>query len=95
MVLDGRCSQEYPVNAVVPQGSVLDPKLFLLYIIDLPDDVMCNIAICADDTTLYSEYDKACYLWQQLKLSSELESNLQDTMNCGRKVLVGVNAGKT
>ena len=54
VVLDGRSSQEYPVNAEVVQGSILGPKLFLLYINDLSDDVICNIAIYTDDTTLYS-----------------------------------------
>ena len=54
VVLDREYSQEYPVNAGVPQGSILDPTLFLLYINDLPDDVICNIAIYADDTSLYS-----------------------------------------
>ena len=54
VVLDGKSSQEYPVNAEVVQGSILGPKLFLLYINDLSDGVICNIGIYADDTTLYS-----------------------------------------
>ena len=52
VVLDGKSSQGYPVNAGVPQGSILGLTLYLLYINDLPDDATCNIAIYADDTTL-------------------------------------------
>ena len=95
VVLNGKSSQEYPVNAGVPQGSILGPTLFLLYINDLPDDVICNIAIYADDTTLYSKCNQASDLWQQLELASELESDLRDTLNWGRKWLVDFNAGKT
>ena len=95
VVLDGKSSQEYPVNPGVPQGSILGPTVFLLYINDLPDDVICNIAIYADDTTLYSKCHQASDLWQQLELASELESDLQDTVDCGRKRLVDFNAGKT
>ena len=75
MVLNGKCSQENSVNAGVPQGSILGPTLFLLKINDLPDDV-CNIAIYADDTNLYSKCDQVSDLWQQLELASELESDL-------------------
>ena len=88
MVLDGKSSQEYPVNAGISQGSILGPTLFLLYINDLPDDVTCNIAIYADNTTLYSKCDQASDLWQQLELASELEPHLRDTADWGRKWLV-------
>ena len=59
MVLDGKSLQEYPVYAGVLQGSILGTTLFLLYINDLPDDVIWHIAIYADDTTLYFKCDQA------------------------------------
>ena len=95
MALDGKSSQEYPVNAGVPQVSILGTSLFLLYINDLTHDVICNIAIYADNTTLYYKCHQASDLWQQLGLASELESDLRETVDWGRKWLVGFNAGKT
>ena len=85
VALDEKLSQEYPVNAGIPQGSILGLTLFLLYINDLPDDVICNIAIYADDTTLYCKYDQASDLWQQLELTSGLKSDLRDIVDWGRK----------
>ena len=57
--LNGKSSQEYLVNAGIPQGCILGPARFLLYINDLLDDVICNIAIYADDTILYSKCNQA------------------------------------
>ena len=59
MVLNGKSSQEYRTNDVLPQGSILGPTPFLLYINDLPHDVICDIAIYADNTTFYSKCDQA------------------------------------
>ena len=94
MVLNGKSSKEYSINAGVPQAFFLGPTLSLLYIHDLPDDVICNIVIYAEDTTLYSKCDKTSNLWQQLEFASELESGLWDTLNRGRKWLFDFNAAK-
>ena len=95
MVLYGNSSQEYPVNAADPQGCILGLTCFMLYIDGLLDDVICNIAIYADDTTLYSKCDQPSDLWRQLDLTSELESDLRNTVDWGEKWLVDFNAGKT
>ena len=59
MILDRKSSQEYPVNIGVPQGSILGRTFFLLHINNLPDDVICDITVYANDTTLCSKYDQA------------------------------------
>ena len=56
---------------------------------------ICDIAIYVDDTTLYSKCDQAYNLWQQLELASELEYDLRDSVDQGKKWLVVINAGKT
>ena len=84
MVLDGKSVQEYPVNGGVLQGSILCPTFFLLYINDLTDDIICNITTYVDDTTLYSKCNQGSDLWQQLDLASELDSDLQDTLDWSR-----------
>ena len=68
---------------------------FYYTLINNLDDVICNIAIYVDDTTLYSKFDHASDLWQQLQLAFELESDLWDSVDWGRKLLVDFNAAKT
>ena len=58
VVLDRKSPHEYPVNTAFPQRSIHGLTLFILYINDLPHDI-CNIAIYANDTTLYSKCDQA------------------------------------
>ena len=76
MVLDGK----YPINAGVPQGSILDLTFLVLYMNDLPDDFIYDIAVYDDDTTVYSNSDQASNQWQELEFVSELESGLEDTL---------------
>ena len=56
----GSWSQEYSVKAGVTWGCILSCTPSLLLVNDLPDDAMCNIAIHAGDTSLYSKCD-----WQK------------------------------
>ena len=56
---------------------------FSYYIYSDLDDFICNIAIYADDTTLYSKCDQASDVWQQLKLTSEVK--IRDTVDWGKK----------
>ena len=55
LVLNGLLSDWTDVISGVPQGSVLGPVLFILYVNDLPDKVKSYCKIFADDTKLYKE----------------------------------------
>ena len=54
VVLNGQCSDWKNVSAGVPQGSILGPLFFLIYINDLPDGLITNAKLFADDTSLFS-----------------------------------------
>ena len=53
VVLNGQSSDWTSVQAGVPQGSILGPLLFLIYINDIVKDIGCSIRLFADDTSLY------------------------------------------
>ena len=54
VVINGSSSSFVNVTSGIPQGSVLGPILFLIFINDLPEAVNCCIKLFADDSKLYS-----------------------------------------
>ena len=54
VILNGSFSEYSPIGSGVPQGSVLGPLLFLVYINDLENNIKSNVKFFADDTMLYS-----------------------------------------
>ena len=56
VLLNGKSSNWDIVSAGVPQGSVLGPLLFLIYINDIVHNVKCDIKLFADDTSLFIRF---------------------------------------
>ena len=72
VVLNGKRSEWASISAGVPQGSVLDPLVFLVYINYLIDDINCDIKMFADDTSLFSRVDDP--VRSALELNEDLET---------------------
>ena len=71
VVLNGKFSDWRNVSSGVPQGSVLVPILFLIYINDLDEDVKCKISKFADDTKIAN---RVISLSQQQELQNDLNT---------------------
>ena len=67
IILDNQKSHPTPVSSRVPQGTVLAPLLFLLYINDLPSRVRSKVKLYADDVLLYSyiKSESDCHALQE------------------------------
>ena len=63
VVLDGQASDPGPMLPGVPQGLVLGPVLFLIFINDLPDNIRSSLRLFADDCVMYSLRD--CLILQE------------------------------
>ena len=75
VVLNGQTSEWRKINSGVPQGSVLGPLLFLIYINDLPDGITSICKIFADDTSLFSKVQDIN------KSANELNCDLEKVSN--------------
>ena len=74
----GAISQSRSIGVGVPQGSILGPLLFLIYINDIPKSSdMFNILMYADDTTLLCNFDTTC---NSEKINSKLQKKYTDVM---------------
>jgi len=70
VVVNGTCSSWSPVKSGVPQGTVLGPILFLIFINDLPDAIKSSIKLFADDTVIYRKIETSD---DQLILQKDLQ----------------------
>ena len=89
--IDDKTSSTQLNNFGVPQGGILGPVLFNLYIVDIVDNISCNSLQYADDTTLYQH----CKLKNLQNCIEKLESNLQTVSDWALQNSLVFNDDKT
>ena len=96
-MIDGEESESIPVTPGVPQGSVLGPILFLIYINDLPEEFCCQVRLLADDTALYltlESEDDSSTLQNDLNILSAWETRWDMGFNPSKCQVVNVTGSK-
>ena len=89
VLVRGQSSDWGTIEAGVPQGSVLGPLLFLIYVNDMVKEVSCGVKLFADDTLIYTTVDNP-------ELSTlELNKNMDKLDKWAKRWLVNFNATKT
>ena len=76
-VLNGQCSRWGDTSAGVPQGSILGPLLFLVYINDLTTDLKCDVNLFAYDTSLFTVVQDPYSAASDMKAASDMNHDLE------------------
>ena len=92
VVINGCESSSGLLNAGVPQGSILGPTLFLIFINDLSEVVSSQVHMFADDTTISAVVPT---IRQRAAVSDTLSSDLTEVDNWAKNWLVAFNVKKT
>ena len=90
--LYGEHSSTFRITSGVPRGSILGPILFLIFINDLPDNLLSKVAIFNDITSLYSCLNEKSNRTDRTEHSNNLEHDLSSVSNWGSKWLVTFNS---
>lgn len=91
VIINGKESSVLEINAGVPQGSILGPLFFIIFINDIVTNISCTIKLFADDTSIYIIIDQN----NSHSASSELNSDLRLIHEWSNKWLVKFNPNKT
>ena len=83
------------INSGVPQGSVLGPLLFLSYVNDLPDLMVSECRLFADDTLLFNSRDNKAVLQQDLNVLQRYANDWQLTFNVSKCAVLSVGESKS